>query len=164
MVSTSACSEEDGSAGQSHFRKISPVMDSPLSSIPGSFALEPSTDCLAGGGALGAVMREFDWSATPVGPAAHWPANLRVAVGLCLSSRMPAVLWWGRERRTMFYNDAFQMIAGGSAPAESLGRSGRDCRGDHWDILELLVDRVFCTGAPASSEDQLLVVDRDVPR
>jgi hypothetical protein len=28
---------------------------------------------LSGGGELGALMREFDWSRTSIGPAENWP-------------------------------------------------------------------------------------------
>jgi signal transduction histidine kinase len=36
-------------------------------------------------------MRAFDWSRTPVGPIDGWPQTLRIALGICLSSRFPMI-------------------------------------------------------------------------
>jgi len=44
-------------------------------------------DCLAGGGDMGAMMRAFDWAATPFGPVEPWPQSLRTAVSIMLESR-----------------------------------------------------------------------------
>ncbi len=40
-------------------------------------------------------MRALDWERTPLGPPAAWPANLRTAVSLCLTSRIPVVRQMG---------------------------------------------------------------------
>jgi hypothetical protein len=52
---------------------------------------------LAGGGEMGERTRAFDWSATPPGAPASWPQGLQAAVGICLNSRFPIVLWGGRN-------------------------------------------------------------------
>ena len=36
---------------------------------------------LAGGGEVGERMRNIDWAATPLGPAASWAPALRTVVG-----------------------------------------------------------------------------------
>ena len=41
-------------------------------------------DPLRGGGDMGALMRSFDWSRTPLGPPAAWPTSLRTIVGVLL--------------------------------------------------------------------------------
>jgi hypothetical protein len=69
-------------------------------------------DCLAGGGEMGRLMRAHDWSATPVGPIGKWPQSLKTAVSICLGSRYPIVLWWGKEDFTQFYNDAYIPVLG----------------------------------------------------
>ncbi|MEZ4728119.1 MAG: hypothetical protein R3E79_13390 [Caldilineaceae bacterium] len=53
--------------------------------------------CLAGGGEMGALMRTLDWSQTALGPVQTWPQSLRTAVSICLNSRFPILLWWGRN-------------------------------------------------------------------
>jgi hypothetical protein len=43
-------------------------------------------DFLSGGGAMGRLMREHDWSRTPIGDPEHWPQSLRTATSMCLNS------------------------------------------------------------------------------
>ena len=66
-----------------------------------------SDNTLAGGGEMGRLMREHDWSASPLGPVTHWPQSLRTAVSICLASRFPIVIFWGEQLR-QFYNDAYR--------------------------------------------------------
>jgi signal transduction histidine kinase/PAS domain-containing protein len=70
----------------------------------------------AGGGKMGALLREHDWSKTPLGPLEIWPQSLRTIVGLVLHSVVPIVLLWGKDG-TMIYNDAYSVFAGGRHPA-----------------------------------------------
>src|ERR1700733_14529625 len=70
----------------------------------------------AGGGKMGALLREHDWSKTPLGPLEIWPQSLRTTVGLVLHSIVPIVLLWGQDG-TMIYNDAYSVFAGGRHPA-----------------------------------------------
>src|SRR5579883_85582 len=63
--------------------------------------------CLQQGGEMGARMRALDWSRTTLGPVRDWPRPLKVAVALCLRSRFPIVIFWGRKDYAMLYNDAY---------------------------------------------------------
>ena len=63
---------------------------------------------LAGGGEMGARMRAFDWSATPLGPVEGWPGCLRTTASLVLASPFPSILLWGPELTVAGYNDAYQ--------------------------------------------------------
>ena len=58
-------------------------------------AMKPEPDFLAGGGELGALMRGFDWQATPLGPPSNWPQSLRMAVRIMLTSLQPIWIGWG---------------------------------------------------------------------
>ncbi|SFU76229.1 hybrid sensor histidine kinase/response regulator [Pseudoduganella namucuonensis] len=69
-----------------------------------------------GGGRTGQLVRDFDWSATSLGPASHWSAALRTAVDIVLNSPVPMVLMWGGEH-VMIYNDGYAGIAGARHPA-----------------------------------------------
>ncbi|MCA1599915.1 MAG: hypothetical protein LC769_13065, partial [Chloroflexi bacterium] len=66
-------------------------------------------EVLAGGGAMGALMRSLNWAATPLGPVESWPQSLRTSVSICLTSRFPMLIWWGPEL-VMLYNDAYRPI------------------------------------------------------
>lgn len=52
----------------------------------------------AGGGALGALIRAHDWSATPLGPVEGWSSSLRTLVDLVVHSPLPMAVLWGPER------------------------------------------------------------------
>ena len=53
------------------------------------------------------LIRQTDWSSTPLGPSHQWPASLRIAVTTVLDSPLPHVLHWGPEL-IQIYNDAYR--------------------------------------------------------
>jgi hypothetical protein len=61
-----------------------------------------------GGGELGGLIRQFDWSKTSLGPLAAWPQSLKTATDILLRSPVPIVLLWG-EDGVMIYNDAYSV-------------------------------------------------------
>jgi anti-anti-sigma factor len=99
-------------------------------------------------------MRAFDWADTPVGPVDRWPQSLRTAVGICLSSRHPMVIWWGPQL-ALLYNDAWVPILGPSKhPA--LGKPGASVWPEMWHIIGEQMRSVLATGEATWSDDQLL--------
>jgi two-component system CheB/CheR fusion protein len=62
---------------------------------------------LARGGETGKRIREHDWASTAIGPFELWPAQLRAAVGMIVSSDLAMALLWGREN-VLLYNDAYR--------------------------------------------------------
>jgi len=73
-------------------------------------------DWLTGGGEMGKLIREMDWSRTPLGPIESWPQSLKTAVRIMLTSRQPFWLGWG-EQLIKLYNDPYKAIVGGKHPA-----------------------------------------------
>ena len=69
---------------------------------------------------IGALIRERDWAATPLGPIAAWPQSLRTTVDILLASPLPMIVLWGPEGR-MIYNAGYAVIAGDKHPGV-LGR------------------------------------------
>jgi PAS fold len=108
-------------------------------------------------------MRAFDWTTTPLGPPGQWPRSLRASVSICLGSRYPIVIWWGKEASTQFYNDAYISFLG-DTKHPWLGRSGRECWKEIWDTMGPMWESVFVTGEATWSEDSLYVVDRNLCR
>lgn len=139
-------------------------MSSTPSKQPGSGSESPDLSFLNGGGEMGARMRAFDWSSSPVGPAANWPQSLKTAVSICIGSRYPIVIWWGYPEYTMFYNDGYIPILGVTKHPGWLGKSGRECWKEIWSTVGPMLDGVFATGEATWSEDLLLVMDRNIPR
>ncbi|MBE3023207.1 hybrid sensor histidine kinase/response regulator [Janthinobacterium sp. BJB1] len=69
-----------------------------------------------GGGSMGELVRQFDWSASSLGALDAWPAHLRTSVDIVLHSPMAMVLMWGPQH-VMVYNDEYINIAGPRHPA-----------------------------------------------
>lgn len=51
----------------------------------------------AAGREMGRLMAGLNWAATPIGCPHGWPPALRTAVDVCLRSRFPILIWWGRS-------------------------------------------------------------------
>ena len=131
---------------------------------PEDTSASPELSFLSGGGEMGARMREFDWSTSPVGPAAEWPQSLKTAVSICIGSRYPIVIWWGNPEYTMFYNDGYIPVLGVTKHPGWLGRCGKDCWKEIWSTVGPMLEGVFRTGVATWSEDLLLVMERNIPR
>jgi signal transduction histidine kinase/CheY-like chemotaxis protein len=107
-----------------------------------------------------ALVRAFDWSATPLGPMATWPANLRTTVDILLHSRHPMFLWWGPEL-VQIYNDAYRPSLGIGKHPMALGQRGRDCWEEIWPIIWPQLDDVMSRGQPSWNEDALVPIFRN---
>jgi GAF domain-containing protein len=112
---------------------------------------------------MGERTRAFDWSKSPVGPVETWPQSLKTAVSVCLGSRFPIVIWWGKPAYTMFYNDAYIPFLGVTKHPGWLGRSGQECWSEIWPAMGLMWEKVFATGEATWSEDFLYVLHRNLP-
>ena len=109
-------------------------------------------------------MRILDWSSTPLGAVGTWPESLKSTVRLCLGSRSPMVIWWGKQEFTQLYNDAYISFLGSKKHPEFLGRSGKECWNEIWPTMGPMWETVFATGEATWSEDFLYVLNRNMPR
>ena len=112
------------------------------------------------GSELAALVEAADWSAGPLGDPQTWPQSLRTAVGICLSSRFPILLWWGPEL-VMIYNDAYRPMLGETKHPRALGAPGREVWTEIWDVIGPMLEQVMAGGGATWSADQLLVLDRN---
>jgi PAS domain S-box-containing protein len=108
-------------------------------------------------------MRDFDWSMTKLGPPQIWPENLRATARICLTSRLPIVVWWG-PNYTMFYNDAYISFLGRTKHPQWLGRPGNQCWQEIWPVIGPMLEGVHAGGQAAWSQDLLLILDRNLPQ
>lgn len=104
------------------------------------------------------LIREKDWSLTPVGAAQNWSPALRMIVSMLLANRFPLLLWWGPDY-IQFYNDAYRPIPGAKHP-NSLAQPASECWPEIWHILKPLIDTPFKGGPPTWIEDFELVIRR----
>jgi signal transduction histidine kinase len=117
-----------------------------------------SSDFLAGGGELGALMRAKDWAATPLGPVQAWPQSLRTAVSILLNSRYPMFIFWGPQH-IKIYNDGYRPITGDKHPW-ALGRPGTQVWPEIWSDIGPMVERVVRDGEATWSDDLRLFMHR----
>src|SRR5262245_37819131 len=114
---------------------------------------------LAGGGEMGARMRDMDWSQTPLGDVATWPQSLRSTLSMLLPSKAQIILFWGPEF-IVFYNDAYRPVFGAKHP-HVLGVPGRAAWSEIWDsMLHDLLAGVVRTGEAFWAKDLLFTVER----
>jgi|GEM_PF-5627254 len=78
-------------------------------------------------GEMERLIRDFDWSKTPLGPIETWSPALRTMTSVMLANRFPLLLWWGPDQISL-YNDAYIPVLGmkhlmrSVCPYESAGR------------------------------------------
>jgi PAS domain S-box-containing protein len=110
-----------------------------------------------GGGELGALIRQFDWAKTSLGPLATWPQSLKTVTETLLRSPVPIVLLWG-EDGIMIYNDAYSAFAGGRHP-KLLGSKVRDGWSEVADFNDNVM-KVGLSGGTLAYKDQELTLYR----
>jgi PAS domain S-box-containing protein len=121
--------------------------------------MNPASDTFfTGKGEMARLMRTVDWSQTLLGAIETWSQSLRTALSICLNSRFPMVIWWGKEL-VLLYNDAWQPILGTKHP-NSLGKPGQQVWPEIWHIIGAQLNSVLETGEATWSDDMLLLVDR----
>ena len=113
---------------------------------------------MAGGGAMAARVRAFDWFATPLGDPAAWPVELKGAVDLCLHSSIATAVYWGPDLR-LIYNDAWAPFPAERHPG-ALGKPGAEVWTDIWSIVHPQFERVIATGEGFAAQHQLLPMVR----
>lgn len=116
---------------------------------------------LWGCGEMGAQVKTFDWSRTPLGPPQQWPENLRVTAGICLSCRFPTHVWWGPEL-TLLYNDGYIPFLGPERHPGVLGRPAREAWASSWDRIGPVIGNVLATGRASWAEDLPASIGRPV--
>ena len=114
---------------------------------------------LAGGGELGALIRNHDWACTPLGPASAWPQSLKTAVRIMLTSRQPIWIGWGPEL-IYLYNDAYKSIIGGRHPA-ALGRPTKEVWSEIWADIGPMLATAMGGVEGTYVEEQLLLMERN---
>jgi PAS domain S-box-containing protein len=114
---------------------------------------------LAGGGEMGELIRGFDWGATPLGPPQGWPAPLRTALRILLTTNHPIFVFWGPQH-ICFYNDAYSRSLGPEKHPSILGAKGRQAWDEIWPIIGPQIEQVMAGGGATWHENQLIPITR----
>lgn len=104
------------------------------------------------------MMREHEWSTSPLGPLQGWPQSLRSVVGLMLANKHIMFVAWGPEL-AFLYNDAYRPVFG-QKHQWALGRPFREVWSEVWDEVEPLVNSAL-GGEATWSENLHLVLHRN---
>src|SRR6201996_3629498 len=118
---------------------------------------EPGGALFPGDGEMARRMQAYPWADSGLGDPRDWPASLRTAVRICLTSRFPMIVWWDQDFR-YFYNDAYLPLLGSKHPA--LGKPGEAVWTEIWDIIGPMLVSVMASGQATWSEDLLLPMNR----
>jgi PAS domain S-box-containing protein len=110
------------------------------------------------GAASSGAVRDFNWASTPLGPIEKWPASLRVATDLCLSSSSVAAVYWGEDLR-LIYNQAWAEVLPERYEA-ALGKPARDVWKDVWHLIAADFEQVLTSGTARTLEAQMLPLVR----
>jgi anti-anti-sigma factor len=113
-----------------------------------------------GGGELGREMAARDWSQTSLGPPETWPAALRNAVRIVLTSRFSMWMAWGPEL-AFFYNDAYWRDTLQAKHPWALGRPAAEVWAEIWDDIAPRIHTVMDTGVATWDQDLQLFLQRN---
>src|SRR5579862_3116265 len=113
---------------------------------------------LAGGGAVGKLMRAKRWDDTPLGSPETWPQSLKTVVRILLTSRYQMWMCWGPQL-TMFYNDAYGPTLG-VKQQWALGASAREVWQEIWPDIGPRIEHVLTSGEATWDEGLLLFLER----
>ena len=87
---------------------------------------------LAGEGEMATLMRNYDWSRTPLGAPGTWPQSLKTTLSIVLNSKFPMFLFWGSEL-ICFYNDAYRPSLGNEVKHPGvLGLEAKEAWAEAW--------------------------------
>lgn len=86
---------------------------------------QTAEEVFPGNGEFQVLLRQQDWSKTPLGPISEWPRNLIAYVKMILELPSPAVICWGPEQ-TQIYNEGYAQIMGPRHP-KYFGSPYREC-------------------------------------
>ncbi len=113
-------------------------------------------DLPLGGGEMGRLIRDTDWSTSALGPKQAWPAALLSAMNLMLSCPDSMYLLWGPDF-TLFFNDAYCQVLPVTAQAAQ-GRPIAAIWGDAWEAVRPLAEQALAGHSCRSDNIRRVIV------
>ncbi len=129
-----------------------------MSHPSGATALGPAS-FLAGGGEMGQRIRDFDWAATSLGEAEHWPAPLKTVVRMMLNTNHAMFVFWGPDLICL-YNDAYSRSLGEEQHPSILGMKGPEAWAIAWDVIAPQIALVTSGQGATWHENQRIPMQR----
>jgi hypothetical protein len=113
---------------------------------------------LPGDTPIHALIRNHDWTLSPLGAPSSWPASLRSVFAMILESRIPMSVVWGPQR-VLLYNQSYVLFLGGKHPNQAFGLPIRDVWPEIWGDIGPLIERA-AGGDAFYLEDVPLAINR----
>ena len=104
------------------------------------------------------MLRDFDWTASPLGSRDQWPSAFRIGLSFMLASSEAMWMAWGPER-LFFFNDAYVPQLGNKLIG-AIGRPFREVWADVYEDVREAIDDTF-VGKASRFVDRSLFMDRD---
>jgi two-component sensor histidine kinase/PAS domain-containing protein len=120
---------------------------------------EHSAAVLAGGGEMGACIREFDWTRHTLGPPEQWSLSLRTTLRLVMTTQHPMLIFWGPEHRCL-YNDSYARLIGPEKHPAILGASAQQAWPEIWEIVGPQIEHVTTGRGATWQENQCVWLNR----
>jgi PAS domain S-box-containing protein len=112
---------------------------------------------LEGGGEMGAAIRSYVWTATPLGSPAEWPTSLKALVGVMLDAKQPMFVVWGADQ-LLLYNNGYADVLARKHP-NALGRPILEVWSEIRTDLLPIVDQAYA-GVAVQMDDITLIMER----
>ncbi len=109
---------------------------------------------------MGERIRSHNWATTPLGAIEGWPASLKTAVGIMLTTRHPVFIFWG-EDFTCLYNDAFTPSLGPEKHPFILGQPASVAWSEAYHVVEAELRQVLSGGEATWHENYLIPIVRN---
>ncbi|KAH7174775.1 uncharacterized protein B0J16DRAFT_404541 [Fusarium flagelliforme] len=105
------------------------------------------------------LLRDIDWSSTPLGHMDTWSPELRQVANLVITNPHPASLFWGNDM-TMLYNEQYAIHYAGNKHPSMLGTGASGPWSEAWDVLGSAFAEVVRTGISHRSDNDELALFR----
>ncbi len=119
----------------------------------------PTPEWLAGGGELGRLIGNRDWSQSSLGPIDTWPQSLKTSVNLILNARHPMWIGWGKDA-VFLYNDAYIQVLSLAKHPGALGKPTTEIWPEVWDVIGPLIEKVYHKGEASFQDDVRFLMNR----
>ena len=120
--------------------------------------MNDAPEFLKGSGEMARRMREFDWSAHPLGQPENWPRSLRTVIQIMLNSRYAMWLGWGPDL-IFFCNDAYLPTVG-VKEGWVLGAPAAEVWAEIWPDIYPRIQVVMERGESTWDESLMLLLER----
>lgn len=114
---------------------------------------------LEGGGAMGQLIRNYNWQQSSLGCPSQWDSALKISVSIMLHSPFPMHITWGEEF-IQLYNDGYRPVLGATKHPDALGKPIAKSFPEIWDTIGPMFTGVM-QGKPVRISDFQLFLERN---